>query len=416
MEPYMFTGGFRQSPGGLLDRLFNGWGPAMEELRGMARRGETVPGMGESGAWLLENGLPTLTNQIAKTAGVAQQPSQNPADYAHLADAFGGGQLPQGAAPTMAPGMPQAQPRQMPPMQQGITPQSFGGPSPLPQQQQAVPQMAQPTDGPSMRERLDAFAAGPGLISKLTGLATGQRPMSSEKLLMMKAAREYFMAQGMPPGQATAMAQLVALNPKVADEFFKQPTSIEGALAQQMSRGGGSSGNPLDMISKLEAARAGGKEAGTRQATAQMDLPGAIAKANEALRLTAELRRHPGRNQIGWHDPLGSAPLIPGTKGFDAQALLDQVTGGAFLEAFNMLKGGGQITEVEGKKATEAITRMKRALTRAEFDRALSDYEGVIRIGIDRANQQAGQPAPHGFKGNSVWQEVRPGVRIRQVQ
>jgi hypothetical protein len=27
----------------------------------------------------------------------------------------------------------------------------------------------------------------------------------------------------------------------------------------------------------------------------------------------------------------------------------------------------------------------------------------------------AGKPAPNGFKGNSEWQQVKPGIRIRQV-
>ncbi len=96
--------------------------------------------------------------------------------------------------------------------------------------------------------------------------------------------------------------------------------------------------------------------------------------------------------------------------------MLNQSKGGAFLEAFKALKGGGQITEIEGKKATDAIARMDRSQSKAEFDKALSDYEGVIKLGVDRANQLAGKPAPGGFQGNSGWQQVKPGVRIRQVQ
>jgi hypothetical protein len=149
-----------------------------------------------------------------------------------------------------------------------------------------------------------------------------------------------------------------------------------------------------------------------------MDLPTALAQAQEQLRLVQELRNHEGRKQIGWHDVLGAAPLFPSTKGYDAQKLLDQIKGGAFLEAFKSLKGGGQITEVEGKKATDAIARMDRATSKTEFEKALTDYEGIIRLGVDRATQQAGQQAPFGFRGNVVEDGKKydwtPGGGMRQ--
>ncbi len=44
----------------------------------------------------------------------------------------------------------------------------------------------------------------------------------------------------------------------------------------------------------------------------------------------------------------------------DFNAMLDQVQGGAFLQAFESLKGGGQITQIEGEKATQAIVRAQQ--------------------------------------------------------
>lgn len=231
----------------------------------------------------------------------------------------------------------------------------------------------------------------------------------------------FFQGQGMSPQQANAMAAVAAQNPKIMEEFFKQPSTVEGAIARDMAfgTGGGGQGNAqtraLDWMRNKNAAEKAGTVQGESQATAQIDLPGAVATAKEQLRLIGELRNHEGRNQYGWHDYLGKAPLIPSTKGFDADNLLQQIKSGAFMTAFQTLKGGGQITEKEGAAATAAIARMDRATSKAEFEKALSDYEGIIKIGIDRANQKAGQPAPYGFQGNQGWGTLPGGARFKQV-
>lgn len=237
-----------------------------------------------------------------------------------------------------------------------------------------------------------------------------------------QALATFFQGQGMAPQQAAAMASVASSNPKIMEEFFKQPSTVEGALARDMAFGtgggqaGGAQAKALDWMQKKNAAEKAGTVQGESQAQAQIDLPKAVATAQEQLRLIGELKGHPGRSQIGWHDPFGKAPLIPSTKGYDANNLLEQVKGGAFATAFESLKGGGAITEQEGKAATAAIARMDRATSKGEFDKALSDYEGIIRLGVDRANQKAGLPAPNGFKGNSDWTTAPNGVRIRQVR
>jgi len=80
--------------------------------------------------------------------------------------------------------------------------------------------------------------------------------------------------------------------------------------------------------------------------------------------------------------------FVPGTPEADFQSMLDQVKGGAFLEAYERLKGTGQITEVEGKKATDAITRMGTAISENEFMQAAKELRDVIQTGIDRTNSR----------------------------
>jgi hypothetical protein len=54
-------------------------------------------------------------------------------------------------------------------------------------------------------------------------------------------------------------------------------------------------------------------------------------------------------------------PNLPSVDAARAATFLDQIGGAAFLTAFETLKGGGQITEVEGEKATNAIARLSTA-------------------------------------------------------
>lgn len=80
--------------------------------------------------------------------------------------------------------------------------------------------------------------------------------------------------------------------------------------------------------------------------------------------------------------------FIPGTQSADFDAKLDQIEGGAFLEAYESLKGTGQITEIEGTKATNAIQRMKRSTSEVEFVRAAREFENIIRRGLERAQKR----------------------------
>lgn len=141
---------------------------------------------------------------------------------------------------------------------------------------------------------------------------------------------------------------------------------------------------------QLSQAKEAGKTLGEEQTKAQLDMPRIISNSETALRLSDELVKHPGfGTAVGKSSMLG-VQKVPGTEAYDFMNRLGQLRGGAFLEAFNTLKGGGQITEVEGKKATDAIARMDNATSEAEFRAAVKDYQDVIRNGMNRAKLRAG--------------------------
>ncbi|WP_051376933.1 hypothetical protein [Agrobacterium tumefaciens] len=79
------------------------------------------------------------------------------------------------------------------------------------------------------------------------------------------------------------------------------------------------------------------------------------------------------------------------------QSKMDQINGQTFLQAFNALKGGGAITEIEGQKATEAMARLNTAQSVEDYQAALAELRGVVTRGIANARSKAsGSTAPAG--------------------
>lgn len=134
-----------------------------------------------------------------------------------------------------------------------------------------------------------------------------------------------------------------------------------------------------------------------------------LEKAQDAIAQVDDLLKHGGFEDavgISVKKALG-AGFIPGTGVSDFNARLDQLRGGAFLEAFQTLKGGGQITEVEGKKATDAITRMRTSQSEDEFKAAALEFKTILQRGVERAAQRGAQPSGIGAAKKSGADEAR---------
>jgi hypothetical protein len=146
--------------------------------------------------------------------------------------------------------------------------------------------------------------------------------------------------------------------------------------------------------------KAAGSEAGKLQGGAAFDLPRVEQNAAQTLGILERMKNHPGRaGSVGFVQG-----LLPSRSSdqVDFQSLVDQTKGQSFLQAYQMLKGGGQITEVEGIKAENAISRLgNQRLSDQDYLKAITDLEDVIKAGVARARLQAnqapaGQPAPTG--------------------
>jgi len=149
-----------------------------------------------------------------------------------------------------------------------------------------------------------------------------------------------------------------------------------------------------------------GKEKAKAQFEAERDLPAVINKAENALKLISELQTHPGKaGMVGMPNLSGALGGVRGTKEASFNTRLAQIKGQTFLQAFDSLKGAGQITEIEGEKATSAIARLDTAQEEKEFDSALKDLSEVVMTGLANAKKRAGVSSQQSNKPDSKMQE-----------
>lgn len=71
------------------------------------------------------------------------------------------------------------------------------------------------------------------------------------------------------------------------------------------------------------------------------------------------------------------------------RALQDQLAGGAFLQAFESIKGGGHITEIEGQKATQAIIAAQSTQSPEEFFKQLDIFTKELEKGVKLAQERS---------------------------
>lgn len=158
-----------------------------------------------------------------------------------------------------------------------------------------------------------------------------------------------------------------------------------------------------------------GSEDAKRQAAAREELPKVEDNAYSIISMIESLDSDPYLDSM-----VGPAQSrLPNVTGAAArvQSKMDQIGGQAFLQAFATLRGGGQISNVEGQKATEAIARLNTAQNPKDYREALGELKRIVQTSLDRARKAANEggsvgPPPTGSDG---WQDIG-GVKIRRKQ
>lgn len=121
-----------------------------------------------------------------------------------------------------------------------------------------------------------------------------------------------------------------------------------------------------------------------------------VAETTATLDLIESLRNDPGLDaNLGFQSLV---PNMPGGAAADAMAKIKQIVGKSFMQAFQTLKGGGQITETEGAAATNAISRMQAVLdergSKEAFLEALREFEGAVKAGSQKLQMNGGANKP----------------------
>lgn len=159
---------------------------------------------------------------------------------------------------------------------------------------------------------------------------------------------------------------------------------------------------PIDSFTPAQDA-ALGKVIGDAAAARILDLPATIATTDNMVNSIDGILNDPAfDNSTGW---LAWMQGVPGTEQYRFGQRALQLQGQAFLQAFDSLKGAGQITEVEGTKATQAIGRLSTAQNPADYRNALNELKGIITAAKQRAIDSA---ATVQLPGTSAIQPATP--------
>ena len=264
-----------------------------------------------------------------------------------------------------------------------------------------------------------------GLQQAQMELQRAQQPGDPAELVERRAlAAEAGLQPGTPEYQAYIATGSLP-KPQGGSEFGLNPIYGRDAngnvVVMQLGKDGAaiSTKLPEGVVADLgvqSQERSRGTELGKQTASAQMGLPDVLARADGAVKLIDSISSDQNLSSITGSIQGGVfAPGIPGITGGqagkDLAVKIDQLKGQTFLQAFEGLKGAGQITEVEGAKAEAAIARLNMAQSKAAFKAALADLRSVVSGAADRARGKAvGAPA-----ASAGWTDVG-GVKIRRKE
>jgi hypothetical protein len=160
--------------------------------------------------------------------------------------------------------------------------------------------------------------------------------------------------------------------------------------------------NPAELQGVKTSATVDAKTA----AEARAALRGAEVSNENTARAIAELRKNaPGMRE--WFSQIGPRGIYinPGSEMGKFFAAAEPTNNQAFMQAREMLKGGGQITDFEGRKAEDAFSRMRASLETGDMEqylRAVADFEDAVATGYAKlvetakGGYSAGQPGAAG--------------------
>lgn len=233
--------------------------------------------------------------------------------------------------------------------------------------------------GPSQQEIMTALA-NPWLDNSQRAVLTSQLEMAqqaTDPMRQLQLAQAHMQLQQLANPQTDPM-QAIELQQAQAD---LQRTQIEN---DQLL-------NPVTDPEDLQA-----QQAAVQQAEYSTQLIDQVLRDPALRHVTGKLRGQDGGN------------IVRRQSAVDLITKIDQLQGRAFMEAFESLRGGGQITENEGKKAADAIGRLNRQQSEPAFRQSLLELREVIDRGRRRAAGEHVPDTPIAVNPDGVGPDMQP--------
>lgn len=193
---------------------------------------------------------------------------------------------------------------------------------------------------------------------------------------------------------------------------FDHRTGTATPIAASVTPSGGGTQQPPSLLRDpkydpslqrdVAAGRSYGTERGQTAAQNEAAAPAELAVADQIISNIDKIANNPNLGAAtGLTGVVDPRSYIPGTALYDLKNKNDQLTSETFMQARQMLKGGGAITDFEGKKAEAAVARLNMAQSDEEYRAALQDFRDAVVAGRDKivARQSQGSqmglsPAP----------------------
>lgn len=230
------------------------------------------------------------------------------------------------------------------------------------------------------------------------------------------ASPQDVLAEAIKPADANVNVQSSAPLP---DQSGVVLTMRDGSVQVRTVGGEVLSGQPaLDYVRDAQERSAeyqrsiyAARETGKLEAGAAAAAPGELALFNTIEFQVNDLLNDPYLpNMLG---PVqGRLPNVS-AEAARVQGKMNQISGGAFLQARQLLKGGGAITDFESKKAEEAFLLMNTAQNEEDFRKAMQNFLDAVRAGLPKL--QTAAPAAGGTGATAPTTSAAPaaGNRIR---
>lgn len=198
-----------------------------------------------------------------------------------------------------------------------------------------------------------------------------------------------------------------------------QPTTINKNLPLEKK---------IPYVEEVTQKKAERKIEGENIAEARWDAPQANREVSSMVSLLDQIytldkdgkvaSTHPGFEDVIGATWLPGKRLVHGTKAFALDKLVKQVKDKNFLQAFQALKGGGHITEIEGDKATDSIAAIHIGMPEVDFIVEMEKVRSVLMKGlsisqgkIDGTIQHSGQ---EGLRTGELGNVTSPSVGDRR--